>query len=207
MHACGYTCVVHAHDYTCVVHACGYMCYVFAEIIISFLSPVLRESLANCLLELNLDSFNAQLTAEAPELTAELEDSNNSYIILALANASLEGMEPPASLLGHVVNVTFEGKYFVRVLPTLAEDVYLHIERVYIDSDKVSKNGMYLLSRISILTESCLFCEWSGSYCTQCLSGQKWHRPYREFYHPTVKHDHCRAAQGRLTFQHFPSAS
>ena len=95
---------------------------------ISFLHAVLRESVADCLLELNLQSFTIQLLTESLELTEEFGDAESSegYTIFALTDASLEGVEVPDSLLGYVVDGTFrikDGKVF----PTLAEDVYLHI--------------------------------------------------------------------------------
>ena len=146
------------------------------------LHAVLRESVADCLLELNLES----LLTESLEEFGDAESSED-YTIFALNDTSLEGVEVPDSLLGYVVDGAFRFEDGM-VFPTLAEDVYLHIGK----GEEVTINVTFTVSVIMITSSSLEFlCEWSGSYRTQCLSGQEWHRPYREFCHPTVKHDHC----------------
>lgn len=100
-------------------------------------SPVLRESVADCLLELDLELFTVQLLLESPELTEELgnAESSESYTVFSLTNDLLEGVEAPASLLGHVADGLLSGRYFRngKVLSTPADEVLLHIGRTSTD--------------------------------------------------------------------------
>ena len=110
---------------------------------------MLRESVADCLLELNLELFTVQLLTESPEFTEELgnAESSESYTIFALTDASLEGVEAPDSLLGHVADGFVRGRYCTngKVLSTPVDDVYLHIGKVSSsdsnDDEKVESNS------------------------------------------------------------------
>ena len=104
-------------------------------------SVVLMDSVADCLLELDLQSFTVELLSEAPEVVDELGsgDTNNSYTVFGLSDEELESRDLPVGLLGHVLNRTVESKHLTdgRVLQTLVPEVFLHIRKSSSLSSKV----------------------------------------------------------------------
>ena len=97
---------------------------------VSILFPVvLVESVSECLLELNLDSFIVQTLTEAPDTANEFGNSERSFTVFGLRD---DAVDPSVSVLGHIVNRTVEGKRLGRgsVLPTLAENVSLHFGKL-----------------------------------------------------------------------------
>lgn len=106
------------------------------NVLCCYLVPlVLRESVVDCLLELNLDAFTLQLLAEDPDVADDLVngDSAASYTVFGLSD---DDVDPSASTLGHVVNRIVQGKKLRHgtVLKTLAANVSIHIGKT---EDKV----------------------------------------------------------------------
>ena len=95
-------------------------------------TPIPTKSIVECLLELNLTFFSSQLSTELTEKLENAESSEN-FTIFALNNTLPEEVEAPDSLLGHIADGKFkveDEKIGRKALPTLAEEIYLHIERI-----------------------------------------------------------------------------
>ena len=88
---------------------------------------MLSDSLAVCLLDLNLESFTAELIADAPEVIPVLgnSDSEDRFTLFAL-----DEVDEPVDALGYVVNGTVDKNRFyfgAKVFSTLRENVLLHV--------------------------------------------------------------------------------
>jgi uncharacterized surface protein with fasciclin (FAS1) repeats len=94
---------------------------------------MLADSVAVCLLDLNLESFVVELIDDAPEIIPSLgnEENNNRFTIFALNSSTMDQLDTSVNVLGHLVNGTVEkkGLRYGAVFPSLREDVFLHVVR------------------------------------------------------------------------------
>ena len=93
---------------------------------------MLADSVAVCLLDLNLESFAAELIADAADVIPVLGDSNSEdhFIIFALSTSALDESDEPVNALGHIVNGTVVKKQlygYNNVFRSLRENVFLHV--------------------------------------------------------------------------------
>lgn len=92
---------------------------------------MLRESVTDCLLELELDEFTLRLLTDFPDTANQLgsSDGKAGFTVFGVNDMSFNSS---TNTLGHVVNGTVRGKRLRTgtVLQTLAENVFLHIRRI-----------------------------------------------------------------------------
>jgi len=89
---------------------------------------VLKDSVLECLVELDLSLFAVQLLMESPDITDRLGDRDDPgfYIVFGLNNTDVN---QSVSILGHIVNGTAKRRE-IGVFETLAEDFSLHVRKV-----------------------------------------------------------------------------
>ena len=93
---------------------------------------MLTDSVAVCLLDLDLESFVVELINDAGDVIPLLgqSDSEDRFTIFAINASALDEFDDPVNARGHIVNGTVDKKYLGYgndVFRTLRENVFLHV--------------------------------------------------------------------------------
>ena len=105
-----------------------YRCAFQLSMVKLFFFSVLQDSVTECLLMLELNSFTLQLITEARDTANQLGNGNsgNRFTVFAFNDSAAD-----AAPNGHIVNASIEGKRLLdgSILLTLAENVSIHIRK------------------------------------------------------------------------------